>query len=131
MKKKARVIVKECATLKEEYLAEKGTLDGYEEMMANLPQRMREIVAKRRRPDGTVIPLPDIKPPPVEDVVEYETLEEEYLAEKGTLEGYDEMIANLARRMRELAATGFRFDLKREHTGRPKSEDGKKKRRKA
>jgi hypothetical protein len=96
-------------------------------MIAGIARQMRELAAKRTRPDGTVEPLFDasIKPAAVEEVVEYETLKEEYLAEKGTLEGYEEMIADIARQMRELAATGFRFDLQGERTGRSKA-DGKK-----
>jgi hypothetical protein len=130
MKKKSPPIVKEYATLKEQYLDEKGTLEGYEEIMADIARQMREIAVKRTRPDGAVEPLPNIEPTAVEEVVEYETFKEQYLAEKGSLEGYDEMMANIAQQFRELAATGFRFDLKGEHTRRPKSY-GKKKRRKA
>jgi hypothetical protein len=62
MKEKARVIVVEYATLKEEYLAEKGTMEGFEESIARMEQQLREIVARRTRPDGTVEPLYEADP---------------------------------------------------------------------
>jgi predicted nucleic acid-binding Zn-ribbon protein len=110
MKKKARVIVVEYATLKEEYLAEKGTLDGYEEMMARMEQQLREIAAKRTRPDGTVEPLRDPEPMVVQEVVEYETAEERYFAEKGTMEGFEESIARMEQQLREIVARRTRQD---------------------
>jgi hypothetical protein len=69
MKKKSPPIVKEYATLKEQYMAEKGTLEGYEEMMLNMERQLREIAAKRTRSDGTVEPLREPEPLVVEEIV--------------------------------------------------------------
>lgn len=112
MKKKSPPIVKEYATFKEQYLAEIGTLEGYENLMAKIERRLREVAAKRTRPDGTVEPLPEIEPVAVEEVVEYETVEERYLAEKGTMDGFEEMIVSMERQMREYAAKGWRIIMK-------------------
>jgi hypothetical protein len=109
-KKKAPTAAFEYATWKEEYLAAGFTPESYEKHLVQIEQRLREFVAKRTRPDGTVEPWLDIVPGPVEEVVEYETSEECYLAERGTMEGFEEHIASMERRLREIAASRTRPD---------------------
>lgn len=90
--------------MREMHLAEKGTLDGYEQMMTDLEQQMRERFAgstdtaknpRRKKPKSVTT-----------EVVEYETLEEMYLAEKGTLEGFEEMMAHVEQQLRERVTKG-------------------------
>ena len=105
---------KKALTWKEEYLAAGFTPEGYEKHMVQIEQRLRELAAKRTRPDGTVEPWPGIEPARVEEVVEEEplTISQELRLRAGSDEAYERMMVRFEARMAHIAKTRGRFDLK-------------------
>jgi hypothetical protein len=105
---------KKVLSWKEEYLAEGGTLEGYENHLVQIEQRLRELAAKRTRPDGTVEPWPDIASDLVKELVKEEPLsiDQELRLLAGSEEAYQRMLANLGEQMAHIAKTRGRFDLK-------------------